>query len=53
MQIERHAIDSAARAPRKPGACLGCADCRGTCWSLAEFLYLPEVILRPRRTAPA
>jgi hypothetical protein len=53
MHIERHATPPAARAPSKPGACLGCPDCHGSCWSLAEFLRLPEVVLRLRRGAAA
>ncbi len=57
MQIERRTLDASARAPHKPGACIGCPDCKGPCFSLAEFLRLPEVILHmphsTRRSAPA
>lgn len=52
MQIERKTIDAAARAPHKPGACLGCPDCTGPCWSLVQFLRLPEIVLNGGRVAP-
>jgi hypothetical protein len=48
MQIERKAIQPAERLPHKPGACLGCPDCKGACWSLAEFLRVPEIVLHGR-----
>jgi len=53
MQIERKAIPTVARLPHKPGACLGCPDCKGACWSLAEFLRVPEIVLHGARSATA
>ncbi len=52
MQIERFATDTKRHASTQANrdACLGCPDCKGTCWSAAELVVVPEVILQTRRT---
>ena len=52
MPIERFATntDHLAGSQANRDACLGCPDCKGPCWSAAELLLIPEMILQTRRT---
>ncbi|WP_334191560.1 hypothetical protein [Pararhodobacter sp.] len=47
MPVERSALQASGK-PLGNGACLGCADCAGLCWSLLELSRLPETVLHPR-----
>jgi hypothetical protein len=47
MTIVRTAREPAPAWPR-PAACLGCPDCRGTCWEVVAMRLIPDCILNRR-----